>query len=167
MRIILSFLILSVILVLQTSSSRSEDLRTQTLCVKDEQVFFSCSLVNSKTVSLCGSQNLTRTAGYLQYRYGKKGNLELEFPREKNSSSTDKFVYDHYFRAQFDRTEISFENAGASYTLYDYYDGEEKPTRMERGIIVKSGSSAKEINLRCRNRMIGHYEKLSELLTQP
>jgi hypothetical protein len=52
----------------------------QTLCAPAERVYFSCR-IGLKTVSLCGSEQLTKTSGYLQYRFGRIGiDPELIYP---------------------------------------------------------------------------------------
>ena len=48
-------------------------------CRAHERIIFSCSL-GKKTVSVCASDDLSATSGYLQYRFGQKGALELAFP---------------------------------------------------------------------------------------
>src|SRR5690349_4637553 len=97
------------------------------LCAKDEKVIFSCSLKRSmKTVSLCSSSKLTRESGYLQYRFGRPGKVELEFPNNR-AGSLKAFKYSHYFRAKVDYTEISFIRNGFTYAVFDDYNGEEKP----------------------------------------
>ena len=136
------------------------------LCTADEQVVFSCALRGTaKLVSLCGSKTLTRDAGYIQYRSGRPGRLELEFPKDR-AGSQKLFSYEHEFRARFDRTEIGFENGGFSYTLFDYYNGEEKPASREAGVRVRaSGENAKEITMRCAGRVTARYGDLTEILT--
>src|SRR2546430_16398437 len=77
-------------------------------CAKDERIIFSCPVKRpAKIVSICASKNLTSEQGYLQYRFGLPGKVELEFPKDRTGTQT-KFQYTHYFRAQFDLTEISF-----------------------------------------------------------
>src|SRR5215471_3292929 len=94
------------------------------LCSGDEKAYFSCRIKSStKTASLCGSKNLTPTQGYLQYRFGVPEKVEMEFPKEKQNSQKS-FRYAHYFRAQDDHTEFSFDNNGHTYTLYSDYNGE-------------------------------------------
>ncbi|QOT78824.1 hypothetical protein [Cupriavidus basilensis] len=51
------------------------------LCTKDEQVAFSCTVKGNKLVSLCASPDLSKTKGYVQYRFGKKGAVELAYPK--------------------------------------------------------------------------------------
>lgn len=105
-------------------------------CITLEQVIYSCKIKNSqKVVSLCASKDLSAKSGYLQYRFGHLGKVELEFPDERKNSQT-QFRYAHYFRFQIDRTEVSFKNAGYEYALYSYYDGEEKPPKSEAGVRV-------------------------------
>ena len=136
-----------------------------TLCADDEQVIFSCTLEGSgKFASLCGSKRLTRVEGYLQYRFGRSGNVELEFPTDRKHSQ-QRFAYEHYFREQFDETEISFENGGYRYTLFDYYHGEQGAVRKQRGVKVKvDGQDSKETTLRCQSHRVAHYADLPEIL---
>jgi hypothetical protein len=50
-----------------------------TLCHTDETVVFSCA-TGTHFLSICASPNLSKEAGYLQYRYGSKDKLELVYP---------------------------------------------------------------------------------------
>ncbi|MFM0646576.1 hypothetical protein PQR14_19800 [Paraburkholderia bryophila] len=63
--------------IAQTQPSQDE----QTLCSEDEYVYFSCPLENQKTVSVCAKDNTTPNRGYVQYRYGNKGDA-FAFPPE-------------------------------------------------------------------------------------
>ena len=54
----------------------------ESLCSKDEQIAFSCR-VGNKLASLCASADLSKTTGYVQYRYGRKDKVELVFPESK------------------------------------------------------------------------------------
>ena len=138
---------------------------SDTLCVEGEQIIFSCALQGSgKFASLCGSKKLTGDESYLQYRFGRLRNIEFEFPKEKEGSQK-KFAYEHYFRARFDETEISFENGGYRYTLFDYYNGEQSPVRRQTGVRVKAnGQQAQEVTLRCQSRFKAYYTGLPEVL---
>lgn len=136
-----------------------------TLCAADEQVIFSCALRgSSKLVSLCGSQSLTKDAGYIQYRFGRTGRVELEFPKDR-AGSQRLFSYEHVFRFQFDQTEVGFESGGYAYTLFDYYDGEQRPARKEAGVRVRgAGENAVETTMRCGGRPTASYGDLTEIL---
>lgn len=48
-------------------------------CEPTEQVIFSCR-VGQKIASLCASKRLTHTEGYVQYRYGPPGKIEIDVP---------------------------------------------------------------------------------------
>ncbi|MDN7701595.1 MULTISPECIES: hypothetical protein [Burkholderia] len=52
-----------------------------TLCQPHEEIYFSCS-VGEKVVSLCASGNISPDNGYVQYRYGKPGHVDLQFPNK-------------------------------------------------------------------------------------
>jgi hypothetical protein len=141
-------------------------LPANTLCAADEQVIFSCALKGStKLVSLCGSKALGGDGAYLQYRFGRVNRVELEFPGER-AGSAKLFRYEHEFRSRFDRTDISFESRGFSYTVFDYYNGEEKPASREAGVRVNgAGGNAKEVTMRCGGRVTANYGDLAESLT--
>src|ERR1044072_10023016 len=62
------------------SSPQPNNTQTGTLCEKGERVIFSCPVKRpAKIVSLCASKNLTSETGYLQYRFGLPGKIELQF----------------------------------------------------------------------------------------
>ncbi len=123
------------------------------LCRAEEQVIFTCVAAGSaKLVSLCGSKLLDHRRGYLQYRYGKPGAIELQFPQARANTQL-AFRYAHYFRAQVDRTEISFDNQDYRYILFDYYEGDVKPVVAVAGVRVgKHGTKGRETELQCQSR---------------
>ncbi|OQW40761.1 MAG: hypothetical protein A4S08_03875 [Proteobacteria bacterium SG_bin4] len=63
----------------------------ETLCKQQEQVIFSCSL-GKKTVSVCASNDLSANSGYLQYRFGQSGRIELTLPTVPQSTPNAQFV---------------------------------------------------------------------------
>ncbi|RAS19458.1 hypothetical protein BX591_14116 [Paraburkholderia bryophila] len=75
--------------IAQTQPSQDE----QTLCNEDEDVYFSCSLENQKTVSVCAKDNTTPNRGYVQYRYGNKGDA-FAFPPENVLPATTTRITD-------------------------------------------------------------------------
>lgn len=54
-----------------------------TLCAAAEQVVLSC-MTGVRWLSLCASADFDGEQGYLQYRYGVPGRIELEFPRQRS-----------------------------------------------------------------------------------
>ena len=63
----------------------------ESLCDAQEQVIFSCSL-GKKMVSVCASNDFSASKGYLQYRFGQKGALEMAFPDLAESALASQFV---------------------------------------------------------------------------
>ena len=139
-------------------------LQANSLCARDERIIFSCPVKKpAKIVSLCASKNLSADQGYLQYRFGLPGKIELEFPKERTGTQ-QKFQYTHYFRAQVDLTEISFSNNGYEYQITDDYSGEEKPAQSTQGIMVTAPGKPKEVSLSCRTKPKADYSDLQAVL---
>jgi hypothetical protein len=134
---------------------------TVTLCDNMEKVVFSCQLKSAKMISLCGSSKFTKTEGYLQYRFGLPGNVELEYPQQRTDSQKI-FHYSHYFRAQVDLTEISFSANGYTYTVFSNYNGEEKPAISDQGVKVTQANK-KEVSYGCRSKAKADFGDLSDV----
>ena len=140
----------------------------RSLCNTDERIVFNCTTKQSeKIVSVCASRSLTKDKGYIQYRFGIPGKIELEFPQTR-AQTQQAFKYSHYFRAQFDQTEISFTSNGYEYSIFDDYNGEERPARSEQGVRVTPPNNGKEVTLSCRSRAKADYSNLGDVLaTEP
>jgi hypothetical protein len=135
-----------------------------TLCAKDERVIFSCPVKKpAKIVSVCASKDLAGDRGYLQYRFGLPGKIELEFPRDRKGTQ-GKFQYTHYFRAQFDMTSINFTIDGYEYSVFDDYNGEEKPAVSSQGVSVTAPGKPKEVSFVCRTKPTADYSDLQAVL---
>jgi hypothetical protein len=163
---LINLLLLLLFAVAFHSGSRAEAnaLQTTSLCTRGEKVVFSCALKSStKTVSLCSSEKLTKTDGYLQYRFGLPEKIELEYPKDR-ARPEQAFHYNHYFRAQVDLTEISFSIDGYSYTVFDSFNGEEKPAISEEGLTVTRPNSEKDVTYICRGRAKIDFGAISEVL---
>jgi hypothetical protein len=146
-------------------SPTQPELQRGTLCSRDETVVFSCPAKRTaKIISLCSSTDLDKTQGYIQYRYGLPAKTELEFPKDKQGSQKE-FYYAHYFRAQFDQTEISFNNGDFNYRIFDYYQGEEKPATHTQGLIVTPPSTKRSsTTIECATSAKADYGNLGEVL---
>ena len=148
-----------------TSASQPRKLQPGTLCEAGERIIFSCPVKRpAKIVSLCASKDLTNERGYVQYRFGLPGKVELEYPKERIGTQ-EKFHYMHYFRAQFDLTEISFTNNGYEYQITDDYNGEEKPAQSIQGVNVTAPGKPKELSLSCRTKPKADYTDLQAVLS--
>lgn len=139
--------------------------QANSLCRADEQVLFSCRVGDGpKLASVCGSRRLDAKQGYVQYRFGRAGALELEFPQEREGTQ-GAFRYAHYFRARVDRTELSFERGGYRYALYHYYEGDVRPAAEEAGVRVsRPGGAGEATEIRCRGRAINRLGILSSVV---
>ena len=147
-----------------TSASQTPKLQRGTLCEAGERVIFSCSVKRpAKIVSLCAAKDLTNERGYVQYRFGLPGSVELEYPKERTGTQA-KFHYTHYFRAQFDLTEISFTNDGYEYEITDDYNGEEKPAQTIQGVSVTAPGKPKDVSFVCRTKPKADYTDLQAVL---
>jgi hypothetical protein len=76
-----------------------------TLCAPTEKVRFSCGTESGKIISLCGSGSA------LQYRFGRKGEVELEY--------TGPFVWYRQNHARTISFNVEFTNNGHVYTVFD------------------------------------------------
>ena len=148
-----------------TKTQSKTTLQPSTLCAKDERVIFACLLKQpAKIVSVCAAKDLTSETGYLQYRFGLPGKIELEFPKDR-AGTQQKFEYTHYFRARVDLTEINFTVDGVSYSVFDDYQGEEKPEVSEQGVTINwPGTNKKEVRLICRTKPKADYADLQAVL---
>jgi len=99
----------------------------------------------------------------LQYRFGLPGKIELEFPKDRTGTQ-QQFHYTHYFRAQFDLTEISFSINGYEYQVTDDYNGEEKPAQIIQGVSVTAPGKPKEVSFVCRTKPKADYTDLQTVL---
>ena len=132
------------------------------LCNTDEKIIFNCTIKeNAKIVSLCSSRELTKDRGYIQYRFGRPGKVELEFPKSREKTQ-QAFKYSHYFRAQVDLTEISFTSDNYTYSIFDDYNGEERPAQTSQGVKV-TPPNGREVTLTCRGRAKADYSNLGDV----
>jgi hypothetical protein len=137
----------------------------RTLCQEDERVVFSCPVQGgTKIVSLCGAQHLTAQDGYLQYRFGRVGRVELEFPAQRQDTQ-GLFRYAHYFRYQVERMTVSFDTQGYTYTLFDAYEGDTKTKTHQQGVqIIPPGAPSKAITFLCRGPVHGMLHHLKTIV---
>jgi len=146
------------------ASSKPGTLQPNSLCATNERIIFSCLVKRpARIVSVCASKDLTSESGYLQYRFGLPEKLELEFPKDRTATQ-EKFHYTHYFRAQFDLTEINFTIDGYEYQVFDDYNGEEKPAISSQGVSVTAPGKTKEVNFVCRASPKADYSDLQAVL---
>lgn len=94
----------------------AQSLAENSHCSKNEKVVFSCKL-SKKVVSICASEDLSSTSGYMQYRFGKVGAPELGISR-LNEHPLKLVEVETYQAASGLSGSISFKEAEYSYTVY-------------------------------------------------
>jgi len=136
------------------------------LCSSSERTIFSCRIAGAqKVLSLCSSPALRAPERYLQYRFGRAGALEMQYPLQK-TRSFEVFSAGHYFRAQVDRRRLSFSNQGVRYTVFSDFEGEERPAQAEAGVTIsKTQQGSRESTLRCKAPYVDHLADLDEIIT--
>ena len=103
--------------------------------------------------------------GYLQYRYGKKGKVELTFPSKKqNTQKSFRYSYeaspDHIREAS--STEVTFENHGFQYKIFvNIFDAAVE----DQGVVVTQLSKKKEVaRLLCGEESTNNLQNLDSVL---
>jgi hypothetical protein len=155
-----------VVAVVAICCATASAVQTPSHCGPSEAIIFSCRIKGStKIVSLCASKQLSKEAGYLQYRFGRPGAVELTFPEEKRNSQA-QFLFNHYFRAQVDETQVIFKNGAYTYSIYDDYAGDIKPPEKRRGVMVEneSGAGPENQDFECTGPVISRLANLEEII---
>lgn len=117
----------------------------------NEEVIYSFETKNGKKISLVKD----KTNQYIQYRFGTKNKVEMEFPSERTKESWKKFHYNSYMRgggkdnAGMEIDNLLFKNNGYEYVIFRAYHAEGND--YSAGIIIKD-SKGKE------NRISGNYQ---------
>ena len=140
------------------------------LCAANEQLIFGAVTTGGKMVCLCGSPNLTAQRGYLQYRFGRPGQIELEYPAER-AGSQQRFHYAHYTRYQREWASVRFQNREYNYRLHYSFDGETGRPTTSYGLTVYlieggypgGGDKGTGFTLR-RNTVVGRLQALEGIL---
>ena len=134
---------LFIALVLMTGSAHAA-----TLCAPDEQALWQCPIAkNHKMASLCASKDVSATQGYVQYRYGTPGKVELTYPATR-APAPQSFHYDAGFNGDGEYVSVQFTNAGNDYSLFNQ-DGSDNDRTGTASISVKT-ANGKTGDLDCR-----------------
>lgn len=83
------------------------------LCQPGEDTVFSCP-AGRKQIAVCATPGLGSTGGLLQYRYGRPGALELQYPPAANAP-TD-------WRASVQAGSLMFSGGGGAWLSFDRGD---------------------------------------------
>jgi len=117
------------------------------LCETDEQVVWTCQ-AGARTISVCASADLNPKEGYAQYRIGRPGALEMEYPTTR-VHPRGRFTYTLYPQGN---STLSFTNGAYKYSLFEDLRSTEDGVYVERGDDLIS-------NIRCNSGM--HFEPVA------
>jgi len=104
-------------IALLAASSVASQVVAGTHCVSPEQSLWSCTS-KGKLYELCASHDLTKDRGYLQYRAGRIGSVELVFPTSKLHP---RGLFKHQLYAR--NAALIFRNGDFEYELFDALTG--------------------------------------------
>jgi hypothetical protein len=139
---------LYVMLALGMSTRAQSDDRSTCLCEREEVRYFSCQTARGKAIALCGRDNR-----FVQYRFGKRGKIELQFPASVDSPETLRYA--SYMRFETESYEVTFTSSGVRYSIFDYTEGKERSA----GVRV-TNASGNEVVVACAGKI---YSRLSQL----
>ena len=71
-----------------------------------------------KVVSICGSADLEGNGVWIEYRFGKPGNIEMRFPADP-SAAREEFIVRRYTRAGTTYFKLEFEKGGYNYAILE------------------------------------------------
>jgi hypothetical protein len=118
----------------------------ETLCYPHEEIYFSCP-IGRKIASVCASGNISPENGYVQYRFGRPGKPELEFPAEPEPPR-DRFSISDFSGGSVNSTHLKFNSGGYVYVVYQ---------SATSGVYVKKNGKT-VVNLSCDD---GYYQQIS------
>lgn len=111
------------------------------LCRADEQVIFACE-IKHKLLSVCASADVSSTSGYVQYRFGQSGKIELTYPATKVAPQ-GKFLLSSAGFSGGGANIIRFNNSGYEYLVFDsmrrtnFTPGEPHDAEFHAGIVTR------------------------------
>ncbi len=147
-----------------TAESKEEEIVvSKSLCAKSEQTIWSCTTTRKKIASVCATKSLTAESGYVQYRFGKVGKVELELPKSREGSQSF-FKYSRYTRPLVTMLQLTFENSDYLYQIHDDDNAEEKPPIRVASIDIKKSGSDKTTSIVCKNPTLGSLMKLEDIV---
>lgn len=141
--------------------SKTTVAKSKSLCRSGEKTIWTCTTTKNKLASVCGSKDLAEDKGYVQYRFGSPGNVELEYPKMREGSA-QKFKYSRYTRPLVTMLTVEFENEGVRYEIHDDDNSEEKPPVRAASIDVANGARSRSVV--CRLPVSGSLMELENIV---
>jgi hypothetical protein len=118
----------------------------ETLCAKFEEVYFSCP-IKDKIVSVCASGNISPENGYVQYRIGRPGHVEFQYP-DAPVAPKNRFSISDILGGNLNITHLKFRSGKYDYMVYQ---------GGVNGVYVKRAGKA-VANLTCG---VGDYQMIN------
>lgn len=139
--------------------------RQASFCTSTESVVFACT-TGSKLVSVCASRNLSSTAGYVQYRFGKPGEpLEMSLPAGEVHPLKAAYGANEMY-AGGGASWLRFRKGSYGYVVYSGIGrwGPKGATMEKQGLAVENNGKV-IANLKCSGKDSGElgpqwYEKV-------
>jgi hypothetical protein len=138
------------------------------LCATAERVVFSAFVEGSgKLASICSSRRLDARKGYLQYRFGRPGNVELQFPSSRRNTQK-AFTYTGYTRPLVTYLTLTFTTSDYRYSIGVDYNAELKPASHDAYITVTTlgapGADSKDVTIKLRTPVTGSLMTLEDVV---
>jgi len=99
----------------------------ENLCGPGETVWFGAALKGTgQLVSLCGLPPAAGAPGWVEFRKGKPGAIDLRYPAER-AGSFKKFLYRRYTRPRTTYLKIEFARDGLAYAILEFFEADRVP----------------------------------------
>ncbi|MBU1247405.1 MAG: hypothetical protein KKB70_01800 [Proteobacteria bacterium] len=109
---------------------------------------FACKMAkNHKMLSVCASSGFHGVDGYVQYRYGTLGKIEMQYPQEQVFTQ-DTFRMSRYTRSLVALVDLRFKVKDVGYSVYDDYNAESGQDEYDSGIRVTL-PDGREVDIKC------------------
>lgn len=144
------------------ASTGTDALKPVSLCAADERIVWSCEIAGAKRkiVSVCGSRRLDKQNGYLQYRFGVPGHVELEYPSARQNTQTG-FTFSRYTRPRTTYLRLGFKLNEFEYEIYDDSADEGASAGVR---VTPDNDDARAVDYRCRKPVVHHLIELEEVV---
>jgi len=132
-------------------------------CTAAEQVILSCEIEGKagKVLSLCASKEVTATTGWMAYRFGALGAVELEVPSTPAPPPATFAYATESEGPQISHSTWTFTNEGHTFVVHDsFFHGEQ-----ENGLTITL-PDGREVPLSCTQPAINHFGALYALYPQ-
>ena len=116
-------------------------------CGAGETTWFNATVDGaSKQVSICGSASLEGGSAWLQYRFGKPGDIDLQYPKN-HAGSMSAFTIRRYTRPRTTYLKLDFVNGGYTYAILEGFGADEDPQSTATLRVTRNSDGAEAASL--------------------